>query len=241
MGLDPTPTELNGIGSIANAADWAGVIDTVAPNPVVPLRSKVLAALGTPTLIRDIAMVSRTDWDAAIATVTIPDAGGTEGPLSITHESRVESFRRVCRLRAGLAPGDTPLPTAPPTTGTGATAASPSAEGRNVKLSSVLDQTLDVALVPIAAADIRVLFADYKNRRGAYPAEDAEPTSDQLSAIKQVVRADAPPYADFSIFGPHGKRLLRKLMFTAWEQMPNGQWHKKELPGPPNLDGWWAS
>ena len=79
------------------------------------------------------------------------------------------------------------------------------------------------------------------SRRGAYPAEDAEPTSDQLSAVRQVVAADAPPYADFAIFGPHGKRLLRKLMFTAWEQMPNGQWHKKELPGPPNLDSWWTS
>eukprot|EP00969_Alexandrium_andersonii_P371161 15478892-Alexandrium_andersonii.AAC.1 len=60
------------------------------------------------------------------------------------------------------------------------------------------------------------MFEDYKATRGDYPHRDMEPTPDQLSAVKQLIACGAPPYVDFSLFGPHGHRLLKKLMFTAF-------------------------
>eukprot|EP00973_Karenia_brevis_P094717 12423803-Karenia_brevis.AAC.1 len=73
------------------------------------------------------------------------------------------------------------------------------------------------------------------------PSEEVEPTVEQISAVAQVVGADLVPYADFALFGPHGRRLLQKLMYVVWTFNPDGSWHRRELPGPPTFDHWWAS
>eukprot|EP00969_Alexandrium_andersonii_P140022 6194427-Alexandrium_andersonii.AAC.1 len=60
-----------------------------------------------------------------------------------------------------------------------------------------------------------------------------EPTPDQLSAVKQLIACGALPYVDFSLFGPHGHWLLKKLMLTAFSySVQTGEFHRQELPGP---------
>ena len=49
------------------------------------------------------------------------------------------------------------------------------------------------------------------------------------------------PYVDFSLFGPYGKRFLAKLSMVAWSYLPNGQWLRRDLPGPPTFEYWWSS
>eukprot|EP00969_Alexandrium_andersonii_P119424 5279961-Alexandrium_andersonii.AAC.1 len=67
-----------------------------------------------------------------------------------------------------------------------------------------------------------------------------EPTPDQLSAVSQLIESGAPPYVDFSLFGPHGRRLLKKLMFTAFTYLQDsGTYQPQELPGPPSFEAWW--
>ena len=85
------------------------------------------------------------------------------------------------------------------------------------------------------------MFNAYALARGAEPAEDVEPTVEQISAVAQVVAADLVPCADFSILGPHGRRLAGKLNFLAWTFQLDGTWHHRELPGPPSFEHWWAS
>ena len=85
------------------------------------------------------------------------------------------------------------------------------------------------------------MFAAYKKERGAEPVEDVSPTEEQVSAIKQILDCDRFPYACFSIFGPFGKRMLAKMVYLAYLFMPDGSWQKKELPGPPTFEHWWAS
>ena len=47
---------------------------------------------------------------------------------------------------------------------------------------------------------------------------------------------------DFALFGPHGRRLLKKLSHAAHLYNPqDGSWRKAELPGPPSIDDWWRS
>eukprot|EP00971_Amphidinium_carterae_P268239 5321903-Amphidinium_carterae.2 len=47
------------------------------------------------------------------------------------------------------------------------------------------------------------------------------------------------PYAAFSIFGPHGDRLTKKLKFASYTFTPDGSWTRSELPGPPDFPTWW--
>ena len=211
-------------------------------------REALYEGLGGEPSWADLASVPRAAWEEVVAALEA-------GPLQ---NGRLERLRRAARVRAGYAPGDPRRPTAPePASAAPGGAAlqaggppqrdpteGPSghrAGGRAVKLSSVLDQTLDAPLVPIPPADVRALFASYRAKRGAYPAADIEPTHDQLAALRQVVAADAPPYADFAVFGPHGRRLLQRLAFTSFVYNPDGSWQRRELPGPPTFEAWWSS
>ena len=77
--------------------------------------------------------------------------------------------------------------------------------------------------------------------RGAEPSDDIEPTSEQISALHQILAADLPPYVDFGLFGPHGRRMLSKLTYVEYTHLPNGAWQRNTLPGPSTFDLWWAS
>ena len=59
---------------------------------------------------------------------------------------------------------------------------------------------------------------------------DVDPSADQLASLRQVMAAGSAPYADFSLFGPHGLRLLRKadvhLVHTL--NVATGEWPVEE-------------
>ena len=78
--------------------------------------------------------------------------------------------------------------------------------------------------------------------RGGLPHPDHEPSPDQLAAVKQLLASGAPPYVDFSLYGPYGRRMLKRLMFTAFSyNVQTGTWTRQELPGPPDFQSWWRS
>ena len=67
------------------------------------------------------------------------------------------------------------------------------------------------------------------------PREQVEPTADQLGGLLQVLKSGSAPYADFSLWGPQGRRALKKLIHSAALFDPNtGTWVQNSLPGPPN-------
>ena len=92
-----------------------------------------------------------------------------------------------------------------------------------LKLSAILDPSLDSELVRLAACAIRKLFNSYRDRLGAEPAEEIEPIDEHISALSQVLSADFTPYADFSILGPYGRRFLQKLVYLEWINLSNGK------------------
>ena len=74
---------------------------------------------------------------------------------------------------------------------------------------------------------------------GDHPSAEADPSVDQQASLKQVVAAGSVPYADFSLFGPHGLRLLRKQTFTSYTlNVATGEWSRKEQPGPSFYHSW---
>lgn len=98
--MDPTEAELNAITTLGDIADWAGTTGG--------LHDTLVASLGTPTKLRDIAFISRQTWDRVVGglqlevTPATDDAAAVTRPLNPTEESRVEIFRRVCLKRLGI-------------------------------------------------------------------------------------------------------------------------------------------
>ena len=103
----------------------------------------------------------------------------------------------------------------------------------------VAPDTLDAEVTPLGQAEVQQFYQDYKTKFGDYPSPEADPSADQLASLRQVVSAGSAPYADFSLFGPHGLRLLRKQTFTSYTlNVATGEWSKKEQPGPASYHAW---
>ena len=73
---------------------------------------------------------------------------------------------------------------------------------------------------------------------GDAPTENAEVTDSQLTALKYLVDAGLPPYADFSVWGPFGARHERRMKFKARLLDNQGHWIQVEIPGPSSIEAW---
>ena len=86
------------------------------------------------------------------------------------------------------------------------------------------------------------MYDTYRTKFGDFPTDDADVSRDQLAAVRQVVQANACPYADFSVWGPFGQRLLRKQTYLAYHLNPTtGDWIRKEQPGPDSFHSWYKA
>ena len=229
-----THTQFLGMASLAD----------VARETAVPPEAwdSLLKELGGPSSPAEAAFITDAAWDTSLGKLKV-EAEGTERDLTPLEQARFLRARRGVLMLAGLVP--TPAPpagggSAAPTTPTAPGAPIPTA--RKVKLSSLLDVTAEADLVSMKPEAIRKAFEDYKASRGDYPHKDVEPTADQLSAVAQQIGAGAVPYADFSLFGPHGRRTQRRLMLASHTfHAPSNTWQRVQLPGPPDFDTWWKS
>ena len=240
--MDPTTDELATINSLAEAGDWAGTSGLV--------QDALLIALGSPTKFRDLAFISRTIWDRVVGSLKVSEGDpAVERDLTPVEASRTEILRRVVLLRLGITPdnpGDPGIPTARvnpvtmlPGSPGGTVPPSGSTPTRKLKLSSIIDPTLDAEITMIEQPEADKLYAAYKAKFGDHPAPDVDPTLDQLSALKQLVSTGALPYVDMSLWGPHGLRTLRKQVYTSHQlNAATGEWTKKELPGPSDIMSW---
>ena len=105
-----------------------------------------------------------------------------------------------------------------------------------------VEPTLDAEIQPLGDAEVTGMYERYRNRYGDFPSVDADVSRDQLAALSQVLAAHAVPYADFSIFGPHGQRLLRRQTFQSYSlNVSTGEWAKKEQPGPGSFYEWYKA
>ena len=247
--VDPTEDELRGINSLDDARAWAGVEGR--------LSRTLNAAFGDPVRVREVALIPRPIWDDTVENLTLQDEGDPlpppRPPTPVEH-ARVESLRRICCIRAGRPvdhPGDTARPAAPavppaafPPVGGGAPAAAgvPAPQARKLKLSAVLDPTLDAEIQALTDTEITDMYERYRQRFGDFPSTDADVSRDQLAALNQVIASGSVPFADFSIFGPHGQRLLRRQTFQSYTlNVSTGEWGRKEQPGPASFYDWYKA
>ena len=220
-GVDPTIDEINTFGTPQLAVDWLGASAHFATALAVAIGAASIAEVQLRDIVfipeaqwlgisGDMRVFAPPLAAAVAAAAAIADAGpgpGAQGPVAVERAcTRLElgwlmSLRRIARLRLGLTAQDAtaipPLPVSqmadvPP----GALALFPapslSSEPR-LKLSMVIDPSLDSELVRLPGHVIRGLYADYKAKRVADPHERVEPTIGQISAVKQLLDADLVP------------------------------------------------
>ena len=229
--------------TIADYLNWAAVASEGS------LREDFLAALGDPDSAQTFAFIDPDDFSEVLRTFRRPGEGETQVPLNPAEKARFRAAWRGARALAGL---DLPSPPGAATPSAqaggaggagvptlGAQAPGGVAPAKKVKLSSLVDSTAEAELVPLDPRVLREMYAAYEADRGAPPSQDVEPSADQLAALHQLLAAGAAPYVCFSLFGPYGHRLLRKLTFVEHCYLPaSGSWKRQELAGPPDYEAW---
>jgi len=232
-GLDPIGEEMAKIVTVNDIFSWIG-----SSKPFID--AAITALGGGEPRIRDLVSIGSKDWNDVSESIKVG-----ERPMSAIERGHFALLRRICRLRVQL-PANDDSSTSGGTLGTtlaipaAAAPPLPLAEAR-IKLSVLVDAAMDSELVRLPGLEIRIMYDKYVSTRGAEPSEDIDPTTEQLSAVKQILDAGLAPYVDFALFGPYGKRFLAKLSMVAWSYLPNGQWLRRDLPGPPTFEYWWSS
>ena len=82
----------------------------------------------------------------------------------------------------------------------------------------------------------------YLTIMGFNPQDEEDPTLEQLTALfKKVTVQENPPFVDFAVWVPFGRRALKANKFRTWLPSGDGTYIAKELPGPGNFQQWLAS
>lgn len=113
---------------------------------------------------------------------------------------------------------------------------------RKIAIKDITDtgRTDEIAVIDNGELDElrRRYNRETNSRRG--PPPEAEPTAEQLSVLRALLKERSVPYTDFSLWGPYGGRTLRKLQNMGLFFSPDGTLHRHEFRGPPTYDHWEA-
>ena len=130
------------------------------------------------------------------------------------------------------------LAPAPDSSGTATPLAVTSADNpKKRKLMGIIDQTTEAEINMIPDSEVRELFRKYSDLQGGMPQPQEEPSGEQISGVRELLRADSAPYVDFAVFGPYGKRQAKMLRFEA-QVFVAGQLVTRQVKGPSNFDAW---
>ena len=114
----------------------------------------------------------------------------------------------------------------------------PTARTGITKLNTTIDQGVDGEVPTVKDNDVIRMYQAYETRMGKPPAEDREPSVDQITAIQFLLAQSAPPYVDFSVFGPHSIRLRKRMKLGGFYLSSDGSLQRCELFGPSTFSDW---
>ena len=214
MSVFPTEAEARGFADARALLTWAGV-----PDAAWAAFEAQVGPVGD--LIRNIALLPASTVRTAADAATDPD-GVALRPLA---KAQIGIVWRIAR-RLGATSWDafidqdlfedTPIaaPTVASPSGVVTTLATAS---RKVKLNQVIDQSDETEIVLAEDQLVKKWFEIYRNfAQGPAEAEE-EPSIEQLSAVySRVVTLNKTPWADFAIFTPFSRRLIKANKFKAF-------------------------
>ena len=248
MAADPTAAELATLVDVKATMVWAGFPEAGLADETT-VEGSFLKHLGiTPDARpRVIGIFNDGDLMEMLNKWKVPGGGAPRVP-SLGEAGKARLFFRACQLVAGtgatldelrnqLAAAKAAPTPSPPTT---APAGSPS---RKMKLNTIISQIDDTELVIAEEKDILKCYANYESvfGSGERPSKDCEPTVEQITGLMHVVGQGSPPYADFSIFGPFGHRMMKRIKLSGYTLDRDGSLKTMEMYGPNNLTAWLQS
>lgn len=227
--------------------DWAGLPEETW--------HAVSARLGTVTATRVLAYMPADSLRDGVTAARVPTpAQGNAGDpghvpagvraLTPVEVTQVGLMRQGAQVLTGQPPEDPWRPPPPAGGGGGAPAGTgqPGTPKRKVKCSHVLDQTDEAEVPELPQNEVDRYYDRLTEVKGGTVRPEAEPTPDQISALKvRVLDLGLSPYADFGIFVNFQRRFSKTLKFLNHVLQPDGTFKAVEVPGPPNYDVWLSS
>eukprot|EP00435_Cladocopium_sp_Y103_P030830 s1995_g7.t1 len=180
----------------------------------------------------------------ALAQARLPDGS----PLSAVQASQVglvySLTRRILHAQAG---GDwdawkeaAPFGDATPVTPSEPAPQVPATD-RKLKMTNILDQGDDGDFTVEGEEAKAKWYANYLRVMGGWPAQEEEPSIEQLSALSRRLNVqNIAPYTDFAIFVPFGQKVARASKYRTYV-LTAGGYTVKELPGPSSFLQWRAA
>jgi hypothetical protein len=239
--MDPSAQEVFNFNTVPLLCAWAGISDD--------LLARISTALGGHPQVRHIALIPYKVWDSAICKIprvpnpdpVFPDNEPESIGPTPTEWGYIYSLRRAAHILCSLpaqeadigSQEDRELPPSTP----------PSLDPKStLKLSELVNPLWDNKLIPLTEATTNLMYPRYKTVFGMDPPENLKPTTDQISAIEMLDDLGYIPAVDFSLFGPHDRRAMKKLTYAAQMWDPETQSFKqRDLPGPPDFETWLRS
>ena len=77
-------------------------------------------------------------------------------------------------------------------------------------MSTIVDQASDLEAQLMQQTDVDRAYRVYRDRLGDYPRPEEDITPEQLAGLKALFATGAPPYVDFAVWGPFGRRIQKK-------------------------------
>ena len=108
-------------------------------------------------------------------------------------------------------------------------------------MSSLVDQMDESELLPPEVGQVNKWHTNYIMAMGALPEECEEPSAAQLAVLNKRVQSGQPPYVDFAVWLPFGRRSEKSHKFRVYVPLGNGEIQVREQPGPSNFQAWTAS
>ena len=164
--------------------------------------------------------------------------------MSVVEVTQVGLMRGVARQKFGLLDEDS-LQSLQTTANGNAAMQVSVAQGdpkRKVKVNQVLDQADEAEVPGLGQGDVDSFFRRLASVRGGPVRDEAEPSADQISALKvRVVDLGLAPYADFALFVSFQHRFNKSIKFLNHVLQADGSFRTVEVSGPPNFDSWISS
>jgi len=236
---EPTDLEIAAFANIQNILDWVGLAGDKADALL-----KGLGCVGTDHY-RPLGGMPEVDFDIVVAALTVVDDAGADGPPTPFILASWKLVGHVARLATGAtltkAKRDAQLLQQALIPPVGPQALQQATTGIKVgitKLAGVIDQGLDDEIKTASEQEIALGYQRYEARMGKPPSEERKPSIDQFTGIRHLLSLHAPPFADFSVFGPHSIRLRKRMRLGGFFLSGDGTLQKCELFGPVSYIDW---
>lgn len=256
MAVDPTEAERQTLTDMEKVFAWCGLGgEDMASDKTRAGTLALLFGVKSTDPPRTLALVDDGDVGALLNTWKVARGSAdnpTFAPPTLAERSMGLLVVRVCKVVSGC--GSTvedlkaQLKAAQAASAQAALQASTStatssAADRRIKLNAVLSQVDESEAVIMTEQELVAAYLRYSAvyGNGERPAKESEPTREQLSALRHLVQQGNPPYCDFSVFGPYGHRMIKKIKLSGYIIGKDGLLSSVELTGPTTFQMWLQS